>query len=448
MNNLDRILKQKNFFGGKNLKNLIAEIPVVELIDSWDELSEDEAVKIFSLLSLDSKVDLINALSPAKQEALVSALSRDHVKVLLEELEPDDLADFIQAVSSEVRESVWNSLSEEAKQETQFLLRFDEDDAAGLMTPRYLAIASSLTVSQALAWVRKSAKEVETVYYVYVVDRLKRLHGVISLKEILAAADDELIDKIAVKNVVSVRQDTDQETAARILETYDLVALPVVDRYNRLLGIITFDDIIDVIRDEQTEDLYKMGAMGGGTERYLDSSVWRLAKKRIPWLAILLIAATFTTNVLAYFESLFVAATVLTLFIPTIIGTGGNTGSQSSTLIIRGLATGDLRFNDLGRVLVKEILVGLLIGASMALLVILRSLYLPPFIELESAFAVGISLGSVVIVATMLGAFAPLLLHRLGLDPAVMTGPLITTLIDIGGLTIYFVAARLLLRLP
>ncbi len=345
---MGRIRNSLSHLGNEELMRLLGGITIADLDYVWDDLDEEGAIRIFTQLDLDKKVDLVNSLPAPDQESLVAALSADHAKVLLEEMEPDDLTDFIQAVSQEVRDSVWKSLSEEAKEETRFLLKFDADDAAGLMTPRYLAIPSTRTVAQALAWIRKSVQKVETVYYLYVVDQLKRLKGVISLREILSSGDDDRIEDIMVKQVISVREDTDQEEVAGILETYDLIALPVIDHYNRLLGIITFDDIIDVIREEQTEDIYKMGAMSGGTERYLDSSILNLVKKRIPWLTILLIAATLTTNLLSFFESLFISATVLTLFIPTIIGTGGNSGTQSATLIIRGIATGELHFHDFG----------------------------------------------------------------------------------------------------
>ena len=446
-NQVENIREHIKLIGADALNKTMAELPLSNLLDQWEVLPKDEQIKIFLHLNLDDKVDLINSLSYSSQESLITALSAENTKILLEEMEPDDLADFIQHVSQKVRESVWNSLSDEAKQETQMLLRFDEDDAAGIMTPRYLAIASSLSISQALAWVRKRAANVETIYNIYVVDQLKRLRGVISLKDIISSADDELVENVMVKKVVSVREYTDQEEAAKMLETYDLITLPVVDQYSRLLGIITFDDVIDVIREEQTEDVYKMGAMSGKTERYLGTSVFGLIKKRIPWLSILLLAATFTTNVLAYFEHLFMTAAVLTLFIPTIIGTGGNSGTQSSTLIIRGLATGELKFRDLGRVLAKEILVGICIGILMAGLIIIRSLILPPNISLLHAITVGISLACVVIVASLVGAIFPLIIHKIGLDPAVAAGPFMSTIIDIAGLTIYFLTAKILLGL-
>jgi magnesium transporter len=442
MENIRECLK---LLSDSELKKMFSEIPTDRFIKLWDELSEEEEVKIFSLLNLDKKLDLINELAPSKQEALITSLSVEHAKVLLEEMEPDDLADFIQAVSHEVRQSVWNSLSDEAKQETQLLLRFDEDDAAGIMNPRFLAVSSSLKIRQAINWVRKNAKNVEIIYYIYVVDQLKRLKGVISLKDILSEEDDELIENIMVKKVISVREETDQEEAAKILETYDLISLPVTDQYNRLLGIITFDDVIDVIREEETEDLYKMGAMIGDTEPYLSSSIWHLVKKRIPWMSILLLLATLTTNVLSFFESLFTAT--LILFIPTITGTGGNSGTQSSTLIIRGLATGELQFRDITRVLLKEIATGFIIGLALGVLIVIRSLLVPPPIGLNEAVAIGIALSFVVLFATLVGAFAPLFLHKLGFDPAVMAGPLMTTIIDLAGLTIYFMTAKVLLGL-
>jgi len=431
----------------KEIKELLAEVPLSELIELWDSLNEEEELKIFTSLTIEQKVDLITSLTLSKQEALITSLTGEHLKILLAEMDPDDLTDFIQSVSPEVREAVWTALGEEAKRETQFLLKFDEDDAAGLMTPRYLALRSSLTVAQALTWVRKSVASIETIYYIYILDQLQRLIGVVSLRDILAAENEELIENIMVKNVTSVFDNTDREEAAVILETYDLLALPVVDHYHRLLGIITFDDIIDVIREEQTEDIYKMGAMGGSTDPYLESSIFALVKKRIPWLIILLMAATITTNVIAHYQTLLQTAVVLAFFIPIVTGTGGNSGTQSATLMIRGLATGEIRFRDLRRILIKEILVGTTIGLTLGLLTIGRSMFFPPYISLDEAAAVGLAMTFVVIIATMVGTMAPIIIDRLGKDPAVMAGPLMATIIDVSGLTIYFETAKFLLKI-
>ncbi|MFP4362955.1 MAG: magnesium transporter [Spirochaetia bacterium] len=429
------------------LKHTLEEMHMSEVLDVWGYLDDDDKVRLFMLMDLETKVDLINALSWNEQEHLIKTLSVENRKLLLQEMEPDDLADFIQQVPNDVRESVWNSLSHGSKQETQFLLRFDQDDAAGLMTPRYVAIRSNITVSHALQFIRKNLKDVETVYYIYVVDQLKRLQGVISLRDILAGKDDEVIHDLMVKTVVTVRDETDQEEVAKILEDHDFIALPVIDKYSRLLGIVTFDDIIDVIRMEQTEDIYKMGAMDGSTDRYLDTNVFRLVKKRIPWLTILLLAGTITTNVLHIYEGLILGAAFLSLFIPVITQTGGNSGTQSSTLMIRGLATGEIRFPDVGKVMLKELLVGVIMGLSMGIIILLRSMVLPPGIELYQAIAVGISLSFVVFFSTIIGAIAPIVIHKLGFDPTVMAGPLMATVIDVIGLTIYFETARLIMRI-
>jgi len=444
LNNMRKYLKNLK---DQELKKVAAEIPISELIEIWDDLDEEEELKLFRILDLERKVDLMDTLPISKQELLIKSLTGAHAKALLAEMDPDDLTDFIQSVSPEVRESVWNALEEEAKEETLFLLKYDYDDAAGLMTTRYLAIRPNLKVGQALAWVRKNMQNVETVYYIYVLDPLKRLIGVVSLRDLLAGEDDDLVQNVMVKEVISVYQDTDQEEAAKILETYDLLALPVVDESQRLLGIVTFDDIIDVIREEQTEDIYKMSAVAASRSTYLESSVFDLMRRRIPWLIILLLAATITTNVIAGYRHVLEAAVVLAFFIPIVTGTGGNSGTQSATLMIRGLATGELRFNDILHIIGKEVLVGILIGVCLGILTVARAMLLPPPITFNEALAVGTAMCFVVIVATVVGALAPLIISRLGFDPTVMAGPLMATLIDVSGLTIYFETAKLLLRL-
>ncbi len=435
----------------KEIKTLLSQMSLADLIELWDYLEEEDVIRLFLLLDLSQKVDLIHELPTSQQEFIILQLSTAHIKRLLEEMEPDDIADFMQAVSAQVKEAVWNSLSDEAKTETRFLLSYDEDDAAGIMTPRYLAVQSSLTTAQALRWLRKNVSDVETIYYIYVVDKLKRLQGVLSLRDILLGNDDDKIETSMVKHVITVREDTDQEEVAKILETYDLLALPVVDGYNRLLGIITFDDVIDVIREEQTEDIYKMGAMGGSTVPYLESTVWDLVKKRIPWLTILLVTATFTANVIDLFKSVYSQAVFLVPFMQLITGTGGNSGTQSSTLMIRGLATGELVFKDIGRIILKEILVGVFIGVAMGLLTVIRVTIFElglPFGEIMlRGFAIGLAMAFVVIIATLIGALAPLLIKRMGFDPTVMAGPLMATVIDVCGLTIYFQTVRIILNL-
>lgn len=431
----------------ETLRSRLKELADHDVIDLYTSLDDDESVRMFLHLDLEQKVDLVSNISEPEQERLIRQLPIDNIRTIFEEMDPDDLVDVIQAVSPEARSAVWNELSAEAKQETQFLLRFDEDDAAGLMTPRYLAVRPDVTVGQTIQFIRRNGVDVETVYYIYVVDQLKRLTGVTSLRDLLFTDDGTMVTDMMVREVVSVKDDMDQEEAAHILDANDLIALPVVDGFDRLLGIITFDDVIDVIREEQTEDVYKMGAMEGSADRYIDASVWKLVRKRIPWLTVLLIAGTITTNVLDLFQPLILGATFLILFVPVITQTGGNSGTQSSTLMIRGLATGEIRFRDIGLVIAKELAVGLIMGLTLGVVIVVRGVFLPPGIEFMSAIAVGASLVFVVLFSSLVGGIAPLLIHKMGLDPTVMAGPLMATIIDVAGLTIYFQIARIILRL-
>jgi len=427
------------------LQELLKELSVADLAGGWYELDDQQALKLFLALEQNTRGELIAELSNTEQKSLVAALSIQATRDLLEVMDPDDLVDLIQQVSPEIRSEVLGQLSEEIRKEAEFLLRFDDDDAAGLMTTRYAAIRADITANQALAFLRRAPEDLETIYYVYVVDGLQRLIGVVSLRQILLTADKVKIADVMERSIVSVREDTDQEETAKVLENHDLIALPVVDRWNRLLGIVTFDDMIDVIREEQSEDIYRMGAIGGDTEDYLESSVARLIRRRLPWLVLLLLAGTVTTNLLAGYRALIARFAFLALFIPVITQTGGNSGTQSSTLIIRGLATGHLNFRLIGRALSKELATGVVIGLVTGGIIFLRSFLLPPGLGGVEALAIGISLASVVFFATLMGCLMPFIISRFNGDPAMAAGPLMTTLIDIAGLTVYFEVAKLLL---
>ncbi len=431
------------------LKKNLKDISTQDLIENWDDLSEEEEKVIFRNLPLDMKIDLMDSLSAKDQEDIIRNLTDGGItgiKQLLKEMEPDDLVDIIQSASPDVRKSVWENLSDDVKKEMIFLLKFDEDDAAGLMTPRYIAIKSNITVGQALKFIRgQHAKDVETLYIIYVVDQLKRLIGLVSLRDLLEHEDDEIIKNVMETDIISVHDDTDQEETANIFITYGFLAVPVVDENNVLLGIVTYDDIIDVIREEQTEDVYKMGAMTGEVEPYLDTSIWGMVKKRVPWLVVLLFLGTITTNVLAHYESIVMGAAFLFIFMPVITQTGGNVSNQSSALMIRGLATGEIEGEDMWRILLREMVIGLLMGIITGAAIFFRGIMFPPEITLFQASAIAISLCFVVVFSTVLGAFAPLLIHKLGFDPTVMSGPLLSTFIDVCGLSIYFEITKLIL---
>lgn len=437
----------KEMMSQDELRSLFSEIAVSDLLNDWRALSEEEKTEVFLHLGPEKKLDLITELPYTEQEDIIKSLSAQGKRSLFQEMEPDDLVDIVQSVSHDVRRSVWDNLSDNAKREMLFLLRFDEDDAAGLMTPRYLALRSGIEVAQALAFIRSNVNKVEIPYNIYVLDDLQRLIGVVSIKDILSAPDASRISDIMERKIISVLDETDQEEVARTLEEHDLVSIPVVDRDNLLLGVITFDDVIDVIRDEQTEDVYKMGAMSGEVDSYMDTSIWGMVKKRVPWLIILLLLGTITTNVINHYEHIILGAAFLFVFMPVITQTGGNSGSQSSTLMIRGLATGEIHFREIGIILLREIMVGIMMGVITGAVIIVRSVFLPPGIAFFEGIVVGLSLIFVVFISNLIGTLAPLLIHRMGFDPTVMSAPLMATVIDVCGLTIYFETAKHLLNL-
>ena len=450
MTTLESIKEYLQMLNPAELKKNLKDISTQDLIENWDDLSEEEEKVIFRNLPLDMKIDLMDSLSAKDQEDIIRNLTDGGItgiKQLLKEMEPDDLVDIIQSASPDVRKSVWENLSDDVKKEMIFLLKFDEDDAAGLMTPRYIAIKSNITVGQALKFIRgQHAKDVETLYIIYVVDQLKRLIGLVSLRDLLEHEDDEIIKNIMETDIISVHDDTDQEETAKIFITYGFLAVPVVDENNVLLGIVTYDDIIDVIREEQTEDVYKMGAMTGEIEPYLETSIWGMVKKRVPWLVVLLFLGTITTNVLAHYESIVLGAAFLFIFMPVITQTGGNVSNQSSALMIRGLATGEIGRGDMCRILLKEMVIGLLMGLITGAAIFFRGVLFPPEITIFQGVAIAVSLCFVVVFSTVLGAFAPLLIHKMGFDPTVMSGPLLSTFIDVCGLSIYFEITKLILN--
>ncbi len=421
--------------------------PIHVLMGEWSDMAYDERQSIFWNLSSKKRLSLLPKLHTNEQEELLTAMPLTNMAALLTEIGPDDLVDIIQAVSSEVRERVWRSLPKKIQEETRLLLRYDQEEAAGVMSSRYLAIRADLTVKQALDFIRSSGGSSETIYYVYIVDNLQRLIGVVSLRQILTASDSSNVREIMVTDVVTVNTETDQEEAAKILSTYDLIALPVCDAIGRILGIITFDDVIKVIRREQTEDVYRMGAIQPDTHAYLRASVPRLVLRRVPWLIILLCFGTITTNLISSFSGLLAGALFLVWFIPVITQTGGNSGTQSATLIIRGLAIGEVHWRNFWNVIIKETAVGLLMGIILAGMLLLRGLFLPPMLTFLPAVAIAAALAAVVLLSSLIGALFPLIISKLGYDPTVMAAPLMATVIDFFGIALYFIITRAILQI-
>ncbi len=431
----------------QEIQEALLEVHSSDLLEEWSTLSNEKALTLFLRLPTEMKRDVLIGLSYEQQEHLIANLSNRGRSDLFKLVEPDDLVDLMQTLNKEVRQRVWESLSEESRREMIFLLKYDEDDAAGLMTPRYLAIQSVITVQQAITFIRKNAEKVEYLFNLYVIDQFQRLVGVITIKDLLAAENSTPVSKLMDEQYRFVYDDTDQEEVAKLMDNSDLPALPVIDHTGALIGTVTFDDIIDVIREEDTEDIYKMGAISGDTELYVNTSIKGLVRKRIPWIIILLIFGTVTANVLTRYEPLITAAAFLFIFMPVIAQTGGNTGSQATTLMIRGLATNQIRLGDAWKIMRRECVVGLLMGVITGLVIFLRGIILPPVVTPYEAMVIGASLVLVVFVSNLLGILAPLGISKLGLDPTVMSTPLLATVIDVAGYVIYFESAKLLLNI-
>lgn len=415
------------------------------LLDSWSAYSDTEQINLFLSLPLKKRVALFTQLDVQYQEHLILSISHTQIKEITNEIDPDDLADIIQTVAKNVKELVRASLSPKVRDEMRQLLAYNRTNAAGIMTARFVAVPSNISVQEAIRYVRGVGSQIETIYYIYVIDTDTRLLGVLSLRDLLSASDNNRIAEIMEEDVITVSTETDQEAVAKILESHDFIALPVCDAQKHILGIITFDDVFDVIREEQTEDVYKMGAVQSGGGQYLNASVLQMVKRRVPWLIILLLLGTITTNILNNFETVIVAFTFLVWFLPVITQTGGNCGTQSATLVIRGLALGELHWRDVWRVISKEIAVGFLMGCALGVALLLRGIYLPPQITIYSALAISAALSIVVLVSSLIGAVFPLIIYKCGLDPTVMAGPLMATVIDGFGITLYLLIVQAIL---
>jgi magnesium transporter len=396
-------------------------------------IGDEHLAEIISDLDSGDAADVLGRLRPA-----------DAADVL-EEMDPDDAADVVDEMSDAEAEGVLVEMESEEAAEVRELLAYPTDTAGGLMTPEFVAVTSTLNAEEAIAAIRAVAEEAETVYYVYVIDDQDRLVGVLSLRGLVLARPRQRVEGLMTTDVVRVRANADQEQAARILREHRLLALPVVDDDNRLLGIITADDLADVLIEEATEDFTRLGGSQPLDEPYLRASVFYLARKRVIWLLLLFVAQAYTGTVLQHFEDEIQAVVALTFFIPLLIGTGGNVGSQTVTLVVRAMALGEVAFNDILQVMKKELSVGVLMGIIMAIGSFVRAWTLG--VSPAIGYVVAVSALFIVIWAATVAAALPILLRRVGVDPSVVSAPFITTLVDGTGLFLYFTVAAILLGL-
>jgi magnesium transporter len=430
----------------------IAPIAAIDLWEEWPALPVPERLARFKALPHDEADDFFLSLDPAEQGDLLFALPPGERRLWFRLLAPDDAADMIQAVPPDERPGLLELLDETTRREVRALLAYAEDDAGGLMSPRFARIRPDMTVDEAISYLRKQAAHVETIYYAYVLDDEQRLLGVVSFRELFQRPGASVVRDFMHPEVVSVRDDMDQESVARLYLEQDLLALPVVDTASRMKGIITYDDIADVVREEDTEDVQKLGGMSALDEPYLNAPILALIKKRAGWLAALFLGEMLTATAMAHYEKEIAAAVVLALFVPLIISSGGNSGSQATTLVIRAMALGEVRLRDWWRVLRREVSAGVVLGAVLGTIGLVRILtwhaiggsYGPHYGVVAATVAV--SLIGCVLWGSVIGAMLPFLLRRLGFDPASASAPFVATLVDVTGLIIYFTVASILLR--
>ncbi|GAO04218.1 magnesium transporter [Anaeromyxobacter sp. PSR-1] len=428
------------------------EVTADELADLWPVLSPEDRVEGFHLLPRAEAEDLFLTRSARDQADLLRAVPHEEQRSWARLLAPDDAADLVQAAEPEERERLLGLLDEQTRRDVRALLAYAEDDAGGLMSPRYARLRPDMTVDEAIIYLRRQAQErLETIYYVYVLDDAQRLLGVVSFRELFAAQPGRRVRDIMRADPVTVRDDQDQEAVSRVFRDTDFMALPVVDAEGHLKGIVTVDDIVDVVEEEATEDIQKIGGMEALGAPYLEVGFTAMVKKRAGWLAALFLGEMLTATAMARYEDEIARAVVLALFVPLIISSGGNSGSQATTLVIRAMALGEVRLRDWWRVMRREIGAGLALGAVLGtigfLRIVLWQAVRPTYGEhyLLVASTVFCSLIGVVTFGTLAGSLLPFVLRSLKLDPASASAPFVATLVDVTGLVIYFTTATLIL---
>jgi len=426
------------------LDRWLAQADVVEIADELSRLPRESRAVPFRLLARDRALEVFERLDPALQQELLEGLRETNVRQLFEEMDPDDRARLTEEMPAKVARRLLAGLSANERQLTATLLGYAEDSAGRLMSPEVASLRAGMTVADALERLRRIGRSAETIYALPVTDDHRRLVGALGLRDLVLADPATLIGDLMDTDVFSARVDADQEVVARLVRDADLLALPIVDGEDRLVGIVTVDDAMEVLEEEETEDLARAGGAEPLGRPYMATSVLQIARSRVVWLLFLIVAATLTVNVLQLFEGTLDQVVALALFIPLVIGTGGNTGAQAATTVTRALAVGEVRFGDLGVVVLREARVGLLLGAMLGLLALGPAWF---FAGRQIAIVVGLTLLAVCTLAAFVGSFLPLVARRVGVDPAVMSAPFITTLVDASGLVLYFLIARAVLGL-
>ncbi len=428
------------------------DINPVDAADFFNELPEARIPAVFKLLKKDTAADVFAELDSDVQERIISAMTDREISVILEDLALDDAVDLVEELPANMVHRIMKNATKETRSGINRFLSYPEDSAGSIMTAEFISLRRSMTCAEAISHIRKRGVDSETVYVAYVTDRSRVLHGIVPLRALLFAQDDEIIEDIMDPDVICASTLDDRETVAQTISKYGMLALPIVDGERRLVGLVTVDDAMDVMETEATEDIEKMAAILPTDKPYLKTGVWETWRKRVPWLLLLMLSATFTSTILARFETILDAATVsLAVFVPMLTGTGGNASGQTSATIIRGLSLGEIELRDLLRVLWKEIRVAFVCGITVAAACFAKTMLVDFRLDftasnVEATLAVCLTMLSAVVLAKIMGVLLPLGAKRVGLDPAVMASPFITTVVDTLTILIYVGVATLILH--
>lgn len=428
------------------LRQLLADMNSADIAVVMEELPEEELLKIFRILPKSMAADVFSYLEVEHQQSLITSMSEKDAAGIIDNLMADDATDLLEEMPANIVKKILANASAETRRDINHLLRYPEDSAGSIMTVEYVDLKESMTVEEAIARIRQVGVDSETINICYVLDAKRKLLGTVALRYLLISPSDAIIGEIMHENVIFINTLMDQEEVARQFQKYDFTAMPVVDNEERLVGIITVDDIVDIMEEETTEDMEKMAAIVPSDKPYMRTGVFETWKKRIPWLLLLMISATVTGKIITHYESALGTYVVLTAFIPMLMDTGGNAGGQSSVTIIRGLSLNEIEFRDIFAVIWKEARVAVLCGLTLAATNFLKVILID-HVSLPVAAVVCLTLVASVFLAKVVGCTLPMLAKKIGFDPAVMASPFITTIVDALSLAIYFQFATHILGL-
>ena len=426
------------------LRSTMTEMNEADVAAALDLMEDADSLKLFRLLPKDIAADVFALMDEDNQKYIILSLSEKEASDIIENLMADDATDLLEEMPANIVKKILSNASPATRKDINLLLQYPEDSAGSIMTVEYVDLRASMTVYDAIQRIKKIDLDSETVNICYVLSNKRVLLGTVALRYLLLKPETSVIGDIMNSNVISVTTTTDQEETAKMFQKYDFEAMPVVDNENRMVGIITIDDVVDIIEEEATEDIEKMAGIVPTEKPYLKTNLWDTYKKRMPWLLLLMISATFTGAIISKFESALAAYVVLTAYIPMLMDTGGNAGSQASVSIIRSLSLGDIRFPDIFRVIWKEVRVAVMCGITLSCCNFIKLMLLDK-VAMNVALVVSLTLVIIVIFSKIVGCTLPMIAEKVGFDPAVMASPLITTIVDALSLTVYFnLATRIL----